>query len=103
MALKNLNKNDGFQPLNMSAEVTFEMLAQTLERCGVSVELRDLADDDINIHSGLCEIGGRKTLIIDERLGESGRVAVALEAVRSQNLDGIFVPPAIREALNDEF
>jgi len=86
----------------MSGEVTFEMLTRALERCGVAVELRDLADDDVNIKSGLCEIGGRKTLIIDERLGEGGRTAAALEALKSQNTDGIFVPPAVRKLLNDE-
>ena len=86
----------------MPKNVTFEMLVLTLERCGVNVEIRDLADDDVNIKSGLCEIGGRRTLIVDERLGENGRVAAAMEALRSQNLDGIFVPPAVRELLNDE-
>jgi hypothetical protein len=87
----------------MGGEVTFETVIQTLERCGVSTEIRNLDDEDINIHSGLCEVGGRKMLIIDERLREDGRVAAALEALRTLNLDGIFVPPAIREMLSDEF
>ncbi len=86
----------------MAGEVTFEMLTRALERCGVAVEVRDLADDDINVKSGLCEIGGRKTLIIDERLGEGGRAAAALEALKSQNTEGMFVPPAVRKLLNDE-
>jgi hypothetical protein len=87
----------------MSDGMTFETVAQTLERCGVTVELRDLADDDISIKSGLCEIDGRKTLIVDERLGEKERVAEALKALASQDLAGIFVPPAIRNLLNDEY
>lgn len=86
----------------MPNNVTFDMLALTLERCGVFTEIRDLTDDDVNIKSGLCEIGGRKMLIVDERLSENGRVAAALEALRTQNTDGIFVPPAVRELLNGD-
>jgi hypothetical protein len=84
----------------MHGNVSFDMLAQTLERLGIVVEIRDLADDDINIKSGLCEIGGRKTLIIDERLDENARTTAALAALRTQNMDNAYIPPAIRELLD---
>jgi hypothetical protein len=87
----------------MDEGVALETILLALERCGVSTEIRNLADDDIRIESGICEMGGRKILIIDERLNERGRVSAALSALKGQNLDGIFVPPAIRELLNDAF
>ena len=87
----------------MSGDISFQMLVQTLERCGIFAEIRDLSDDDLNIKSGLCEIGGRKILIVDERLGEEGRIKTAVSALRAQNLDGLYMPPAIRELIeNDE-
>ncbi|MBI3794587.1 MAG: hypothetical protein HY280_07640 [Nitrospinae bacterium] len=86
----------------MEGGVTFEILAHTLERCGVLVELRNLDDEDIIIKGGLCEMGGKKYLIVDERLGDDGRIQTALDALKTLNLEEVFVPPAIREMLGHE-
>lgn len=83
----------------METGILYEQMLETLAKTGIEVELRDLADDDITIKSGLCEIGGRKTLIIDERLDTRARLAVAADALRTVDLEGVYVPPAVREFL----
>lgn len=83
----------------MEHGVTGEQLAETLERYGITLEYRDLSDDDIAIQSGLCDMGGKKTLIIDTRLGQRARIGVMAEALKTLDLEGIYLPPAIRALL----
>ncbi len=83
----------------MERGVDPEQLAEILRRCGIALELRDLSDDDINIHSGLCDMGGKKTLIIDTRLPADTQAGVMLETLKTLDLENIYLPPAVRELL----
>lgn len=86
----------------MDQETLYSMLEETLARCGVAIELRDLSDDEVNIKSGLCEVEGRKKLIIHRRLSLSARVAVMADALKRQALDGVYLPPALRDHLGGD-
>lgn len=86
----------------MDPETLFSLLEDALSRCGVGIELRDLADDEVNIKSGLCEVEGKKRLIIHRRLPLPARVAVMAGALKQQDLGGIYLSPALRAYLGGE-
>ena len=83
----------------MESEQLLEELKTVVERCGISYELRDLSDNELNINSGLCEVDSGRKLIVDSRLTDAGRIKFLIETLRSENLDPIFMPPAVREII----
>ncbi len=83
----------------MNREQLFEQLISALEKCGIIVEFRNLGDSEINIKSGLCEAGSRRMLIMDKRLPLQQKIELSLKTLESENIDDIFVPPAIREMI----
>ncbi len=83
----------------MENEQLLEELKTVVERCGISYELRDLSDNELNIKSGLYEVDSGRKLIVDRRLTDAGRIKFLIETLRSENLDPIFMPPAVREII----
>lgn len=83
----------------MESEQLLEELKTVVERCGISFELRDLSDNELNIKSGLCEVDSGRKLIVDRRLTDAGRIKFLIETLRSENLETIFMPPAVREII----
>ena len=83
----------------MESEQLLEELKTVVERCGISYELRDLSDKELDIKSGLCEVDSGRKLIVDRRLTDAGRIKFLINTLRSENLDSIFIPPAVREII----
>ena len=83
----------------MESERLLEELKSVVERCGISFELRDLSDSELNIKSGLCEIDSGRLLIVDKRLTDAGRIKLIVETLRSEDLDPIYMPPGVREII----
>lgn len=81
----------------MNREQILEQLTSALEKCGIVVELRNLGDGEIDIKSGLCETADRRMLIIDRCLPIQQKIELSIKTLESENLDDIFLPPAIRE------
>ncbi len=77
-----------------------ERLQESLDKCGISLEVRKLDDEEVNIKSGLCEVEGRHVLIVDKRLGIEGRISVILKTLKTRNLEGVYIQPALRELID---
>jgi len=84
----------------VESERLLEELKSVVERCGITFELRDLSDNELIIKSGICEVDTRRKLIVDNRLTETGRIKIIIKALRAENLDSIFMPPAVREFID---
>jgi len=74
-------------------------LQTVLEKLGVSFELQNLDDDEINIKGGFCEVKKRRRMILDKRTTRNDRIKRILEFLRQENLENIFIPPRIRELI----
>jgi hypothetical protein len=83
----------------MESERLLEELKDVLAKCGISYELRDLSDSELNINSGLCEVDAERKLIVDRRLPEKRRMDFIVKTLRSENLESVFMPPAVREII----
>lgn len=86
----------------MDAETLRAALEETLAHCGIEMELRNLADDEHNIHSGLCEVEGRRVLILDKRLSPRVQAGIMADTLKDENLENIYVSPAVRQYLGLE-
>ncbi len=86
----------------MDAETLRDALEETLNHCGIEIELRNLADDEHNIRSGLCEMEGRRVLILDKRLPPSIQAGIMADTLRDEDLEHIYVSPAVRQYLGME-
>lgn len=86
----------------MDADTLRAALEETLRHCGIEVERRDLTDDEHNIRSGLCEVEGRRVLILDKRLPPKIHAAIMADTLRDENLENIYVSPAVRQPLGME-
>lgn len=83
----------------MESDRLLEELNEVLQRRGISLEMRDLSDNELNIKSGLCVVDLERRLIVDRRLPEHGRIDFILKILRSEELGGVFMPPAVREII----
>lgn len=65
---------------------------------GIEVRYEILVPDGEagSVRGGLCRHGDRELILIDSRLGPVERCAALADALRSCDLEAIFVPPAIR-------
>ena len=86
----------------MDADTLREALEETLAHCGIEIELRNLADDEYNIRSGLCEVEGRRVLILDKRLPPKIQAGIMADTLKDENLENIYVSPAVRQYLGME-
>jgi hypothetical protein len=77
-------------------------LAQALEalaaRLGIPVRYETM-DRRISSSGGLCRLRGQPIILVDESLGPRERASVLAEALGTFDLDGIYLPPAVRAAI----
>jgi hypothetical protein len=76
------------------------VLLETAERLGVKVRVEDLQRDETPTASGACKVRGEWVVILDKRSGPEEKIAVLADALRTMDLDGIYLPPAARDLLD---
>ena len=74
-----------------------ETLAQKL---GVEVRYEEVEGDNPLFPGGMCRIRGRQVIIINQRSPAADRVRTMVKALRSFDLGGIYLRPALRELLD---
>ncbi len=77
-------------------------LEEALARCGIEIERRNLADEELTIKSGLIEMEGRRVLIIDKRLPPNAQMEVMARTLKDEPLENVYLSPALRRHLGLE-
>lgn len=80
-------------------ELMLLRIEEVAQKAGMSLKYENLADDDINIASGLCYIYSQPSLIIDKRLDLKGKVLIIAKQLSAIDTDSIYMPPLIRELI----
>lgn len=83
-------------------EDTLRLLLDAARRVGVDVRVTDLSDDEITAQSGFCLVRRGPTLIVDERLPAAAQIKILARELGRMNLEGIFLPPAVRAIIEGE-
>jgi hypothetical protein len=76
-----------------------DALVDVATKAGVTVRFESLKKFHINKDVGFCVISDQSTLFIDKTISLKEQVTILIDYLKTLNLDGIFLPPNIREML----
>jgi hypothetical protein len=88
----------------MDDTALLEILVDLARRLGYEVLSTPLAagDPEVTVRSGACRVGDRRLVLLDRVATPREKVAALLAALRAEELDGIYLPPAVRRLLRGE-
>jgi hypothetical protein len=84
----------------MEPEKIVQHLENIAERIGISVRYEDLSVSGFPTKSGLCTIKGKAIYIMDASHTVHRKINLLAECLRSMDLEGIYVVPALRSLLD---
>jgi hypothetical protein len=82
----------------MKAEQITEALEQAAGQLGIKVRYEAMTGDAGGA-GGLCKIHGQWTVLVDRRSTPSDRAAVLAEALAGFDIESVYLPPQVREAV----
>src|SRR5207253_578136 len=82
----------------MKAEQMTEALEAAASQLGVRVRYEAIATG-VNATGGLCKVKGEWCVIIDKKASPAERAAILTDALATFDTDAVFLPPQLREAL----
>jgi hypothetical protein len=82
----------------MVPETLYMELEHLLVRLGVDLRI-ETVDEEAGSWGGLCRLYGKSLLILDPQLSLGERNRFILDILRLFDLEGIYIPPFIRETL----
>jgi len=80
-------------------DVILQRMEEAARKAGIDLRYENLADDDINIGSGLCHIYSQPSLIIDKRLDSRGKLLIIAKELSGIDTDSIYLQPLVRELI----
>jgi hypothetical protein len=77
------------------------LLEECLARCDVALRCESLVSNDGigSSRGGLCTVNDRRVVFVDPRAPLPERLDVLASALASLDLDDVFLPPAVRQAV----
>jgi hypothetical protein len=82
----------------MKTEQIAEILEQAAAQLGIRVRYETMTGDTAG-SGGLCKVKGEWCVIVDRKTPPPERAALLIEALAGFDTDGVFLPPALRDAL----
>jgi len=82
----------------MDEEEIIEQLEELVRGFGIEIRYEPITFDDeiTNVVGGLCKLRGEKLLIINSKSPMRDKIKTFAQALRSFDLDKIYIKPAIR-------
>jgi len=78
----------------IDAEMAVAELEELLEKLGIELRREPLPGP-----GGLCEVRGKRLLLLSQVLPAAAQVEVIAEALRGLDFSGVYLKPALRELL----
>ncbi len=85
----------------MDAEALLMLLEGLAERLQIPVSYAALATEELPGRGGLCVIYGERRIIIERSLTSREKARLLAEGIGAFDLEGIFLPPAVRVAIEE--
>lgn len=88
----------------LSPTARLRLLMDAADRLGIRVRTEKLTvDDDLpRPRSGLVRLAGKPMIILDRGLSPEVRARTLAEALSGLDLNGVFLPPAVREMVEEQ-
>ena len=80
----------------MTTENVLEELTDAAGRIGVEVRT-----EKGNFDGGRCTVGGEEVVMLNKRHLPERRLAVLAQALRAEEMEAVYLPPAVRKALQE--
>lgn len=85
----------------MPANFSFFSLLQELEniatQLNIEVRYENLADEELSLHSGSCQLFGRPLIVIDSRCSISEKARLLAHELSKYDLEDFYILPLVRE------
>ena len=83
----------------MHDQVMLSLLEGLAEQLQIPVGYADLATEELPGRGGLCVLRGERRIIIERTLGVHQKARLLAAGLAQFDLEGVFVLPAVRQAL----
>ncbi|MBI5536658.1 MAG: hypothetical protein HY898_28320 [Deltaproteobacteria bacterium] len=86
----------------MDLPQVYEQLEALLFRLGIPVRCEPFDArlfGDLNVQGGLCKLRGSNVVVVDSRAPVADRVGVLAQILASFDLEGVYLPPQIRDLI----
>jgi len=78
----------------MNPELLLQQLEELAEKLDIAISYSSMESD-----GGLCRIKNRRMILVNTRLSTPERIEVIAAALPREELEGVFVPPSVREVI----
>jgi len=86
----------------MNETLLLEHLEQIANRLGVELRYENLGIGGIRSDGGYCRVSGKSLILINRKDSRRKKILVLAKSLKRLNLEGIFIPPAVRKILDTQ-
>jgi len=86
----------------MNETLLLEHLEQIANRLGVELRYENLGIVGIRSDGGYCRVSGKAMILINRKDSRRKQILVLAKSLKRLNLEGIFIPPAVRKILDTQ-
>ena len=79
-----------------------EHLEEVASRLGIELRYENLGQSGIRCEGGFCKVGGKSLILINRKDSQSRKIHILLKSLKKMDLNGIFVPPAVRKLIDQQ-
>jgi hypothetical protein len=86
----------------MNETCLLEHLEDIARRLGVELRYENLSQGLVRSEGGYCRLAGKPMILINRRDSRDQKIRVLCKSLRKLDLQGIFIPPAVRKVLESQ-
>jgi len=88
-------------PVKDDPDILLSLLEDTARRLQITIRYEPIftASENSSSNGGLCSLRGKKFLIVNSDLSAGQKCSVLSASLRQLDLEGVFVPPLVRDML----
>jgi len=83
----------------MDPSAKLEALESVAQKLSITIEIQNLAVNDIETRSGHCRIYGRHWIFLDQGLNVDEKIEIILQTLLKFDLESIYLPAWLREEI----
>ncbi len=86
----------------MNEMLLLEHLEQIAMRLGVELRYENLGIGGVRSDGGYCRVCGKPMILINRKDSRRKKILILAKSLQRLNLEGIFIPPAVRKILDKQ-
>jgi len=83
----------------MNEATLLQHLEEIAERLGVELRYENLGQSGLRTEGGFCRVSGKSMILVNRKDPRRRKILVLARSLSKLNLEGIFIPPAVRRII----